>query len=463
MAKKEKQKKSRVLNNDQMRRAGLVEFNMDDVRQIQQEQASANAKAYEYMVEAMAVSANFMDTTIDDEGVQLDDVYPTSLDETQRMDALLDQSEQAVVDPSDEEYNKMITALRGIVGWSFKKHFNFSWGIILGTLITVFAVIYVAGEASSGKAKAKADMVYIDKWDAKTDTITLEAAMDSLKNGVKVDRPIYYKARKLQYANERIEAYQNDLATNQAHLDTATTRDNRSYYKEKVKAFQEKLKREQDRQKEISKWSLKDAKKDAYKDAKAFYRAASTWSLIAWIFALVFILLIPLYIFANYSYGYMLTKYREESELLNKIKQFGYSAFFGLLGASLAMKFLPETIVTTYYSNGSTSTRRESNPADMFIAMVKIALIIAAFVVLAVVSTGIMIYSTIVGLKRNHDWKAIYEQAKETGKDAANLAGKALDKGAELVDKAQKAQKEKKEKPEKKAPQEQKDKHELKD
>ena len=450
MAKKEeKQKKSRMLNNDQMRRAGLVEFNMDDVRQIQQKQASVNAEAYNYMVEAMAVSANFMDTTIDDEGVQLDDVYPTSRNEVVRMDALLDQSERAVEDPSDEEYNKMITALRGIVGWSMKKHFNFSWGIIFGTLITVFAVIYVAGEASSGKATAKADMQAIDKWDAKTDTITLEAAMDSLKNGVKVDRPIYYKARKLQYANERIEAYQNDLATNQAHLDTATTKDNRSYYKERVKANQQDLKREQDKQKEISKWSLKDAKKDAYKDAKAFYRIASTWTLIAWIFAFVFILLIPLYIYANHSYGYMLTKYREESAILNKIKEFGYSAFIGLLGASLVMKFLPETIVTTYYSDGSTSTRSESNPTNMFIAMMKIALLIAAFVVLAVVSTGILIYSTVVGLKRNHDWKAIYEQAKETGKDAANLAGKALDKGADLVDKAQKAQKEKKEKKDK--------------
>ena len=453
MAKKEKQKKSRVLNNDQMRRAGLVEFNMDDVHQIQQEQASANAKAYEYMVEAMAVSANFMDTTINDEGVQLDDVYPTSLDETKRMDALLDQSEQAVVDPSDEEYNKMITALRGIVGWSSKKHFNFSWGIILGTLITVAAVIHLSGKASSEKASAKANMVAIDKWDAKTDTITLEAAMDSLKNGVKVDRPIYYKARKLRYTNERIEAYQNDLATNQAHLDTATTKDNRSYYKERVKANQQDIKREQDKQKEISKWSLKDAKKDAYKDAKAFYRVTALWSWIAWLFAFIFVMLIPLYIYANHSYGYMLTKYREESKLLNKIKEFGFGAFVGLLGASLAMKFLPEMVVTTYYSDGRIGTRRESNPADMFIAMMKIALIIAAFVVLAVVSTGILIYSTVVGLKRNHDWKAIYEQAKVAGKDAANLAGKAFDKGADLVDKAQKEIKGKKEKKDQKDPQ----------
>ncbi|MBQ9340394.1 MAG: hypothetical protein IJS13_08705 [Paludibacteraceae bacterium] len=439
---KDKKDKKKHLSSDALHEMGGVNFTMDDVRAVQNKQDDVNAKAYDYMVEAMAVSANYMGDTITDEGIRMDDVYPTTLEETLAMDELLDKSERALKDENDEEYNRMITELRGIVGWSRRRHFNFSWGIIFGTLITVIAVVYLSGQASSGKAVAKADMVAIDNWDVKTDTITLEAAMDSLKTGVRIDRPIYYKARKIKRTNEAIATYQVNIEQAQASVDTATTKDNIKYYKEKVKENEKYLKREQDNLKEISGWSLKDAKKDAYKDAKAAYRAASVATFIAWIFGIIFILLIPLYIFANHSWGYVITKHREESELLDKIKTWGYSIAAGLFGAAAAMEYLPGYKVTTYYSNGSTSTHHEENGANYIILAIKIGLLILALVIVAIVSTGILIYSTIVGLKRNYDWKEIYAQAKEGGSKAADLAGKALDKGAEMVEKVQKDKKE---------------------
>ena len=439
---KDKKDKKKHLSSDALHEMGGVNFTMDDVRAVQNKQDDVNAKAYDYMVEAMAVSANYMGDTITDEGIRMDDVYPTTLEETLAMDELLDKSERALKDENDEEYNRMITELRGIVGWSRRRHFNFSWGIIFGTLITVIAVVYLSGQASSGKAVAKADMEAIDKWDVETDTITLEAAMDSLKTGVRIDRPIYYKARKIKRTNEAIATYQVNIEQAQASVDTATTKDNIKYYKEKVKENEKYLKREQDNLKEISGWSLKDAKKDAYKDAKAAYRAASVATFIAWIFGIIFILLIPLYIFANHSWGYVITKHREESELLDKIKTWGYSIAAGLFGAAAAMEYLPGYKVTTYYSNGTTSTHHEENGANYIILAIKIGLLILALVIVAIVSTGILIYSTIVGLKRNYDWKEIYAQAKEGGSKAADLAGKALDKGAEMVEKVQKDKKE---------------------
>ncbi|MBR0310154.1 MAG: hypothetical protein IJQ97_04650 [Paludibacteraceae bacterium] len=443
MAKSNEKKKR--LSNDTLHENGAVGFSMEDVREVQNKQNDVNAEAYQYMVEAMAVSANYMGDTISEQGeVRMDDVYPTSLDETLRMDALLDKSERALKDENDEEYNKMITDLRGIVGWSRKRHYNFSWGIILGTIITVMVVVKWASGDQRQKGIAEANMERIDKWDVKTDTMTLEQARDSVKNGVRITTPIYHKAKMMAYYEHEVEYYKDLVARYETQADTATIKENKQSYLKEAKYQKEKQEENEKALQSVSKWNLKDAQKDAYKRAKDSYKTLSAAAAFSWVIMIFFLMLIPVYIFANHSWGYIITKYREESELLEKIKQFGYKAAIGLFGASLAMQFIPESTVTTYYSDGSTSTRTDSNPMNMMIAAIKIGLLIAAIAIVALVSTGIMIYSTIVGLKRNYDWKAIYAGAKAKGKDAADLAGKALDKGAELVDKAQKEKKEKK-------------------
>ena len=132
-----------------------------------------------------------------------------------------------------------------------------------------------------------------------------------------------------------------------------------------------------------------------------------------------FLLLIPLYIFANHSWGYVITRTREESELLDKIKRWGYSVAAGLFGAAAAMQATTEYRV--HWSDGSTTHESETNWA---IVAIKVMLLIAALAVIAIVSTGIMIYSTIVGLKRNYDWKAIYATMKEKAVAAKGAAEK---------------------------------------
>lgn len=427
MAKSKKDKKKN-LSSDRMHEMGAVTFTMDDVRNVQNQKNSANAEAYDYMVQAMAVSANYMGDTITDEGVRMDDVYPTSLEETLQMDELLDKSERAVKDENDEEYNKMIKELRGIVGWSRKRHFNFSWGIIFGTILSVVAVVYMAGIVGSTKAEMKKELNAVKNWDVKTDTITLAQAMDSVKNGVAIDRPIYYKASKLARANERVAEYQANVEKYQASADTATVKENKKYYLDRVKQNEKSVKKYSKEKEEIADWSLKDAKKDAVKAHKDAYWAVAKAAFFAYIFAALFILLIPFYIIANYSWGYIITKYREESEKLEKIKRWGLGIAAGLFGAAAAMEYLPGYKVTTYYSNGTTSTHHEENAANYIILAIKVGLLIAALCVLVVVSTGIMIYSTIVGLKRNYDWKAIYAEAKYKGGQAVELAKTATDK-----------------------------------
>ena len=425
---KSKDKKKR-LDNDALREAGAVGFNMADVRQIQEQQESVNAEAYAKMVEAMSVSANYMGDTISDEGeVRMDDVYPTTLEETLKMDALLDESERAVKDENDEEYNKMIKELRGIVGWSRKRHYNFSWIIILGTLITVGVVMSIMGGAQNEKDSAKRALEKVKAWDADKDTIGLQLALDSVEFKGAWAAPIYYKAYHIKNNQHRIEDYTKSAEDYHMRADTASSRDSKKHYKELAKKYEKKTKEATKNLEECEKWDLKDAKKAAVKERKFQYRIMARMAFIAYIFAAIFILLIPLYIFATHAWGYNITKYREENEKLDKIKKWGFSVAAGLFGAAAAMDYLPDTKVTTYYSDGSTSSHTEGNAFNYIILAIKIGLLILAIAIIAAVSTGILIYSTIVGLKRNYDWKAIYAEAKARGGRAKDFA---LEKGAE--------------------------------
>ena len=69
-----KDKEEPILRPEDLRDMGAVGFTMDDVRQVQDQKGSPNAKAYDYMVQAMSVSAKYMGKTIKDEEVQLEDI-----------------------------------------------------------------------------------------------------------------------------------------------------------------------------------------------------------------------------------------------------------------------------------------------------------------------------------------------------------------------------------------------------
>ena len=118
-------KKKKGPDSDAKHSMGEYAFTPEDVDAVK----GSKDKAYAKLVEAMNVGG--------------DNFYPETLAETQQMDALLDESEKAAKGIKDIEYHKMLKEMRGIVGWSSRRHFNFSWGIILGSLITIGVVLWI--------------------------------------------------------------------------------------------------------------------------------------------------------------------------------------------------------------------------------------------------------------------------------------------------------------------------------
>ena len=209
------------------------------------------------------------------------------------------------------------------------------------------------------------------------------------------------------------------MARSLAKADTASTKEAKKEYIERSKHYEKDLKKAQKKLEEIQGWDLKDAQKAAVKRQKHWYRQASKAAAFSYVLMVFFLLLIPLYIIANHSWGYVITRTREEQETLDKIKKWGYRIAAGLFGAAAAMEATTEYRV--HWSDGSTSRESETN---WFIVALKVALLVAALVVIAVVSTGIMLYSTIVGLKRNYDWKAIWATMRDKAVAAKGAAEK---------------------------------------
>ena len=411
-----KDKEETSIKPEDLRDMGAVSFTVEDVQRVQNQKGSPNAKAYDYMVQAMSVSAKYMGQKTIEEGTRLDDVYPTSLEETMKMDELLDKSERAVQDENDEEYNKMITELRGIVGWSRRRHFNFSWLIILGSMITIGFMLHRYGGMRSKLHSIEYTMEMAKAWSLDPDSITDEMAQDSVaRYGYKIayKAPVYYKSYRTKADAEWLREVKDNASEHRYSMDTAQSKDDKRHFEKLLKEDEKYVKMYSKLVEEEKDWTYKDFQKDAIKRKKREYRETLGTAIGFWFMQFLFLMLIPLYIFANHSWGYVITKYREENSKLEEIKMWTFVMAAGMIGAAASIKLLPGKWVTVQYDDGSSETRYEDNPANAGKYTLKAVLVVLALLAIIVVSFGILVYSTWVGLKRNYDWKAIYKGAKE--------------------------------------------------
>ena len=112
-------------------------------------------------------------------------------------------------------------------------------------------------------------------------------------------------------------------------------------------------------------------------------------------------------------------KIRTEAKALGCVQKIGFGLASFLLGAGLAMALLPDYKVTTYYSNGSSSTRTESDPGNIIILAMKFALMAAGVLVYCFISLLIMTYATVSAQKRMYDWGKLAKQAAVAATAAA--------------------------------------------
>ena len=134
-------------------------------------------------------------------------------------------------------------------------------------------------------------------------------------------------------------------------------------------------------------------------------------------FMIYLFILIPLYIISGYPRGYTLTRHRRMSGCLNKFASIGFAIASFFFGTGLAMSLLPDRVVKYQYAY-HTETRKETDTGNIVIIGLKFLLMIIGAFIFAFVASFIMTIETVLGLKRNFDWTALFGKLASFSKKA---------------------------------------------
>lgn len=397
-------------------REGYLSFDIVEVKQLS-ESDSPNAEAYGYLYQAVTTQAGT------DKGI--DDVYPETALETEQMRALVDKARKARVDMSDQYLKICLDELDEILDWSSTRHWNFQWQVILGVILTVAFLSWRVDQKQESVENRQENVAAVEGWE-ETDTVL---------NWDTTPEDLYSPAGFVKYANlsaknykllslyEQKSSYASAMEAADeyaAKADTAQSRDVRKSLEERRDeslAHAKECRKEFDR---INKMDFKDIKKmalDEYgswvKSAKAEKRAVRAWNIF-------FIILIPVYIFAERPYGYTMTRTRAESSTLRGISKFTYTLSAMMLGSAASIGWIR---TVTKYSDGRTESSYDAG-TNAPVMIMKAGLYIAAFALICVVSCILMLYMTIQGLRRNYNWAPLMAKAKVAASSAASKVKK---------------------------------------
>ncbi len=407
-------RKNEAPKGDKAYEQGYVSFTADDLKQGAQRNP-ANDEAYGYLDAAMFTSSHIKEEDKNRGTVDIDDVYPITLEETLEMEKLLDQADAALKDSNDGFYHERSNELRGIVEWSKKRHRTFQWVLLLGVFLTTCYIFYKSGDAGARVDAAKAELAAVEAWE-EMDVDTIAYELEALTLGgsdatvyVQYDNAVVYKASRLLNLAQNYNIQLKEQERYLAMADTATTREDRKQYEEWAESAEEEAEAYKEEYEEVKDYDFDDCHEaaiDRHEDrvsaTKSSYRFAILWTIF-------FILLCPLYIFAERPYGYTISRHRTEAKVLGGIKKIGFALAGGLFTTGLFMKGSQEVHVK--WSDGSRTVEDDGTwPLRMGI---KLGLMVLALIVFCVTSSVLVIYSTITGLKRNYDWDPIIAQVKE--------------------------------------------------
>ena len=413
-------------NKKQTKESGYVSFSEEDLRAGAQSN-EANAEAYELLDAAMTTSSHITQKDKEGNTVNVDDIYPCSLEECDEMDALLDKAEEAAQDKRDEFFRERLAELREIVDWSRKKHWTFKWPLIFGCIVSIFLLNWCHSDAEDDLKRATRDYEMVDNW-TEQDTTVAWNNCERGSFGIEYKSANAYKLSKLQNLKRNYESVSttiDGLKGRQTYAENQHAKDSLQNVIESHVESQKKFRADYDA---INQMKFKELKKEALKSTEGYMDSKASDSRWIMFYIIFCVVLIPLYIWTSYQPGYYVTRHRAEAKALGCIQKVGFSIASFLLGAGLAMALLPDYEVTTHYSDGSTSKHTESNSANFVILAFKFLLMAAGVIFYCFISLLIMTIATATALKRKYDWGKVASSAVAGVASAASAVSDKMSK-----------------------------------
>ena len=388
------------------RRSGYLSFDICEVKRLS-ESDSPNAEAYGYLYQAV--------TTKPGTPKGIDDAYPQTAQETAQMQALLQKAKDARADKGDSYFDFCIADLESVLDWSSRRHWNFQWQVILGVVLTLLFLSWRADRKQKDVDMNQELVTAVEAWAPADTTLNWDETpvydYDPISAAMSRDghlSPISYKLYNLYMQKHNYVSSMEYAEGYAARADTASTAESRKNLEklaEESRANAREYREEFDR---INGMDFKEIQEMALHEYGVWVKSADRGRRAVRGWTIFFIILIPLYIFAERPYGYTITRTRAESETLSGISKLAFALGAMMYGSASAIPWV-EKIVT--YSNGHTAREQDAGENAPVILM-KIILYGGAFVLICVVSCLLMIYMTAVGLWRNYDWTPVLAKAK---------------------------------------------------
>lgn len=377
-----------------------------------------NLAAWECLDQALFTSSHVKAKDMEKGSTDWDNVYPVSKEETDKMEALVDEAVRKADDPTDSFFRERVADLREIISYSYSKHRTWKWSLIFGSIIAACIFWYFSNQDKESAQKYAKDVALVENWKKTDTTITY----DKLNASSELSYQLYerriqsanaYKLMKLHDLKRNAESYREGMKTAKHSADTAKLDKNIESYKKRMAECEEKMEKYQDEFDEVADMNFDEIQKMALKDTQGLVDdindSASTKT--GWMIYLI--ILIPLYIISGYPRGYVISAHRRQHGFMRTLQKIGFAVASFFFGSGLLMSLLPDSIVEYHYTSGRVETRNEGNPANIVILGIKFGLMIAGVLIFCFVSVLIMTIETISGLKRNFNWAAMLNKGKK--------------------------------------------------
>ncbi len=397
-------------------RDGYLSFDIIEVKKLS-ESDSPNAEAYGYLYQAVTTQAGT------DKGI--DDIYPETALETEQMRALVDKARKAWVDMRDQYLKICLDELDEILDWSSTRHWNFQWQVILGVILTVAFLSWRVDQKQESVEHDQELVAEVENWEETDTVLNWDTTPDDLYSpaGFVKYANLSAKNYKLLSLYEQKSSYASAMEAADeyaAKADTAQSRDVRKSLEERRDESLDHAKEYRKEFDRINKMDFKDIKKMALDEYGSWLKSSKAEKRAVRALNIFFIILIPVYSFAERPYGYTMTRTRAESSTLRGISKFTYTLSAMMLGSAASISWI-QTV--RKYSDGHTERSYDAGTNAPVIIM-KACLYIAAFALVCIVSCILMLYMTIQGLRRNYNWAPLLAKAKVAASSAASKAKK---------------------------------------
>ncbi len=357
-----------------------------------------NQQAWQCLDKALFVSSKVSDADRESGETDWENVYPTSAEEANNMERLVDEAERCAENPNDPDLRDRINRLREIVSWSRSHHRTWTWKPIFGAIIAVGIMWYFNKDNKEDEQKASANVAMIEAWSEQDTTVTYSELPQNPDYSSRYASANNWKVYRLAETKNDIEGSSKMADGYRQQADTCTQAEKKKFFLEKASEYENKKEEKQQLYKKLADMKFADVKADALEVAGSSleYRKGKSNKTFFWM--IFMIVMIPLYILTGYQRGYSLAAHQRRHDFLDKVQDIGFIIASFFFGTGLALSFLPDYIVETRWSNGRREQHTETNPGNILMFALKGGLMIVGVFIFSFFSIFLITIHVVYGV-----------------------------------------------------------------